>query len=205
VPESQAGESANGTTQPTTAPTTPPTTNPNQSTTATTRPRETDLSNGKRPTSHGRSLAERILFVVLILASVVALWAVAVPSLTALIRHRRRTAAVAPNDRVLLAWQEANGALAAAGAGRQPHETLAEHAGRAPGVARLGDDAAAALADLADSAAVASYAEGPVPPDVALAAMRDAEAVEDAVSAASTRRQRVVRALDPRPLVKSNS
>src|SRR5204863_2360286 len=101
VPESQAGETAGNTTQPTTAPTTPPTTNPGGGSTGTTLPKgETDLSGRSPNTNHERSLADRVLWALLIMVGLAALWAAAVPSLTAIVRHRRRTAATAPADRV---------------------------------------------------------------------------------------------------------
>lgn len=116
-------------------------------------------------------------------------------------RRRRRAAAATPADRVWVAWTEAADAVARAGAPRRPAETLDEHAARAGPGAALPDGAATALASLARHATEASYAAGALPVAVAERAAADAEAVEAAVRAQASRRQRLAWTLDPRPLL----
>lgn len=113
-------------------------------------------------------------------------------------RWRRRAAARSPAERVLLAWREAAGALAAAGAPRSPGETLAEHARRAGALLRDGD-AGRALRSLADAASAACYAGRPVREDAVARAVAASGAVRSAAREATSRHRRWSAALDPRP------
>src|SRR5207248_9920683 len=121
-PEQQAGQPAGSTAQQTTAPSTPSTTVAPAGSTGTTPPKEVDLANGNTKNTHHRSFFERLLWIVLAAIGLAALWIAAIPSLRAWKRHRRRAAGAAagPDGRILVAWEEANGALWQAGAGRLP-------------------------------------------------------------------------------------
>jgi len=130
-------------------------------------------------------------------AVLVVLAVAAVPLARARRRRRRREAATTPAAQVLVAWQEAEEAMAAAGRGQRPWETAGEYAsrvGQAPG--------GTALARLADDTAVAAYSEGGVGPEVAVRAGRGAAAVRSEVAAAAGPLRQVLWALDPRPLWK---
>lgn len=135
-----------------------------------------------------------------LVAAALALALVAVPLAKRARRRRRRRAAITAGDLVLVAWAEAAESLAQAGAFRQADETLDEHARRAPGTAHLPEPAAAALAQLAEAAAAASYQADPVEGSVATKAVADATTVEKALVNLASRPERLWRALDPRPL-----
>lgn len=124
-----------------------------------------------------------------------------IPMAKASRRRRRRAGAATAADRVWVAWTEAADAVARAGAPRRPAETLGEHAARAAPGAALPAGAATALATLARDAAEASYAPGALPDEAAERAVADAAAVESAVNALATRRQRLTWMVDPRPLL----
>ena len=119
----------------------------------------------------------------------------AVPVARAGQRRRRREAARTPADRVLLAWQDAEEALASAGRGQRPWETADEYASRVGG-----GPGGAALVQLAGDTSVAAYSEGGVGPDVAVRAEQSADAVRSEVAAAAGAVRRVLWAIDPRPL-----
>ena len=205
VPEAQAGQPANSTTQPTTAPSTTPTTVSPGGSSNTTIPKDEVLKDGTQRQTHHTSVFERLLWILLGLLGVAAIWAVGVPSLRAWLRHRRRVAgeAVGPDGRVLVAWEEANDTLANVGAGRLASETLDEHARRAAVVAKLDADSKAALAALAGDAVAASYSGLPASSDDATRAVAAAHAVEQAVHSSASRPDRIKWALDPRPLVRN--
>jgi len=132
---------------------------------------------------------------VLIGAVLVAGVVAAVPVARSRQRRRRRHGARTPADRVLVAWLEAEEALAAAGRGRRPWETADEYAHR---VRRHGGGAA--LAGLAADTSAAAYSDGGVGPEVADRAERSAEEVRSEVAAAAGPVRRALWALDPRPL-----
>ena len=127
----------------------------------------------------------------------------AVPLAKHVRRGRRRAHAVTPADRVWVAWTEAAGAVARAGAPRRPAETLDEHAVRAGTGAALPSPAAAALAMLARDAAAASYSGAPLEQEAAERARSSADTVVAAVHDMATRRRRMAWILDPRPLLPS--
>nr|MDP9404582.1 DUF4129 domain-containing protein [Actinomycetota bacterium] len=118
-------------------------------------------------------------------------------------RRRRRQRAATQADRVLVAWSEATEALTQAGAPRAPGDTLDEHARRAADAVALPAPAAGALQALADDAAAASYSLGDLSPEVATRAQGSAAVVEAALKESATPAQRLRRAVDPRPLVRS--
>jgi len=132
---------------------------------------------------------------VLAIAVLAVLGIATVPVARAWRRRRRREAATTPAAQVLVAWQEAEEAMAAVGRGQRPWETAGEYAsrvGQAPG--------GTALARLADDTAVAAYSEGGVGPEVAVRAGRGAAAVRSEVAAAAGPLRRALWAVDPRPL-----
>ena len=130
----------------------------------------------------------------------VAAWAVGVPGAKRLRRARRRAAAADAASRILVSWTEAGEALGAARVARRPAETMNEYATRATRAVPLVAETAGALATLADDAAEASYASGAPDETAVMRAEHAAAAVEDAVREQATTQQRVLRALDPRPL-----
>ncbi|MDQ1397454.1 MAG: hypothetical protein QOG64_2713 [Acidimicrobiaceae bacterium] len=203
VPEAQLGEDGTTPTPAVTTPVTPPTTIPPLGRTGSTLPRDVTLEGGKATTNHHRSPLTTAVWVLLVIVAIAALWAVAIPLASSVLRRRRRARAEAPADLVLVAWREANGALAMAGAGRKPHETLTEHARRAGPAVHFDEEARRALVDLAGDAGMASYAGGPIAPEAGARAVQAAETVEGALSALATRGQRIKRALDPRSLTRS--
>jgi len=136
----------------------------------------------------------------LVVALLVTLAVAAVPVARARQRRRRRQAAGTPARRVLVAWQDAEEALAAAGRGQHPWETADEYA------RRVGDDAGGtALAALAADTAVAAYSGTGVGPEVDARAERSADEVRAAVSSAAGPLRRLLRAVDPRPLWRRRS
>ncbi|HET7489078.1 MAG TPA: transglutaminase domain-containing protein [Acidimicrobiales bacterium] len=200
VPEAQAGPN-----DPSTATTAAPTTTapddtgvtPSTTTPPTSVPKDENGGRGRPPWRHP--------VVAALLGALVAalLLAAAVPVAKGARRRRRRAAAHTAADRVWVAWTEAADALARAGAGRRPAETLDEHARRAVADAALPRDAADALAELAGDASQASYAPGPVPDEAAELAGGRVATIERAVTAAATRRRRAAWLFDPRPLLPS--
>ncbi len=140
----------------------------------------------------------------LIIASAVLLlggaWGAGVPGAKRLRRSRRRAAATDPAQRVLVSWEEASEALGTAKVGRRPAETMAEYAARATGQLPLVHEPATALATLADDAAAASYASVPPEAESVKRAEVAAATVESAVRDHATARQRLLGAIDPRPL-----
>jgi transglutaminase-like putative cysteine protease len=132
------------------------------------------------------------------LVALVALCGVGVPAAKRRRRRMRRAAATTPTDRVLVAWAEATEDMAAAGLAPRPEETAAEFAHR---VCRPAGPAGAALVRLADDSSAAAWSAGGVAPEVAARAEAEAAGIAIALSAQATRRQRLIRALDPRPLL----
>ncbi|HUR18032.1 MAG TPA: DUF3488 and transglutaminase-like domain-containing protein [Acidimicrobiales bacterium] len=153
---------------------------------------------------HGRSFPDNPVLRYGLLALVMAAAPViAVPAAKSLRRRRRRQAAATGADRVLVAWAEANESLAGAGARREPSDTLHEHAVRAAATVALPTPAAGALRELAGDATAASYSSRDVGAEVAARAQASAALVEAAVRSGARPVQRVGRAIDPRPLVRS--
>jgi len=202
VPENQVGGVSNPTTPTTIAD--PSTTVAGDNSTATTihdDPSDTSTLPADK-TSH-RSPLIAVAEVAGVLALLAIAWIVGVPTVRQSRRRRRRQAAATPNEQVMVAWTEANEALAQAGAGRRATETFAEHAQRAARLARFEPDARRALGHLAADADAAGFAASELPAAVAERARQEAAVVEEAVAAELNGRQRFLRRIDPRPLIPS--
>ncbi len=121
-------------------------------------------------------------------------------------RRRRRMArarAGGPAAQVRHAWVDVSEALAAAGTGMAPGETVLEYARRAnPGPAAPGSSALP-MVSLAVAAGAAYYGPAVLAQDLARQAEADAAAVRAALRSASSRRRRWLAAADPRPLLLS--
>ncbi|HVE45585.1 MAG TPA: DUF3488 and transglutaminase-like domain-containing protein [Acidimicrobiales bacterium] len=200
VPEAQARPESPSTA---TTATTATTAAPGPATTPTSTPAAT-VPPGSGEGKGRPSLLDNIaLRAVLLVAALTFVLAAAGPVAKSARRRRRRRAAPTDADRVLVAWAEATEVLAQAGARRRPSDTLDEHAQRAVANADLPAPAAGALRALAGDAAAASYSERELGPEVAARAQGSAAVVEAAVRGAASPAQRVARAVDPRPLVRS--
>ena len=199
VPEQQAPPD-----DPSTATTAvPPTTVADDPSTASTTAAPPDVAAGEDVAGDGQRrppYRHPLVVAALVLLLIVAAATGGIPLAKAARRRRRRSAATTAADRVWVAWSEAADAVGRAGAPRWPAETLAEHARRAGPSAGLPDEAAEALTTLAGDAAEASYGAGPVPDETAERAARLAVAVERSVAVGATTRQRLLWAIDPRPL-----
>ena len=199
LPEAQARPES-----PSTATTAAPATTiaPRQATTPTTSTATTTPPGGSRGDRHSAFDNPALRSGLVALAAVLVAFG-AVPAAKVARRRRRRQAATTGADRVLVAWAEAAEALAQAGARRDPADTLDEHARRAAAAVALGLPAAGALVALAGDAAAASYARGDVSAEVAARAQDSAALVEAALKTSASPGQRIRRAVDPRPLVRS--
>lgn len=152
------------------------------------------------PSALGNRLVQLLLAVVV--AAVAAL--IGMPVAKRARRGRRRADAGDVSRRVLVAWTEAEEALASAGAPRRPSETIDEYAVRAPRVAALPAPATEALHELARHTTVASYAPATPTAETVQRATASAATIERALHEQSTVRQRVWRGIDPRPLLPTN-
>jgi hypothetical protein len=113
-------------------------------------------------------------------------------------RRTRRARATTAADRVLVAWAEATEDMTAAGMPPRPEETAAEFAHR---VCRAAGPAGAGLVRLADDSSAAAWSAGGVAPEVAVRAAAEAAGIAAELTTQATRRERLMRALDPRPLL----
>jgi transglutaminase-like putative cysteine protease len=199
VPESQASVTNPGTatTFGTTATTQAP--QPQDEPTPTSAPAIQNQPQAATPASHGGG-SSRTLIAIGIVVLLLAAWTLGVPAAKRVRRARRRAAAADDAHRVLISWAEATEALGTAKVGRRPAETMAEYANRATGQMPLVREPAAALATLADDATAASYSPAAPPPESVVRAQEAAAVVESAVRDIATPRQRLLRAIDPRPL-----
>ena len=102
--------------------------------------------------------------------------------------NRRRAAATTPDARALVAWAEAEEALALAGYPRKRAETPAEYARRVPGPAVISPGP---MTDLADATAAAAYSAGGVGPEDATAALAAADLLRHQLAERVTRIERV--------------
>lgn len=186
---------------PSVATTAPPTTlAPPDAETPTTAPDEEDTLVTGEPGDERSPVRHPLATALLVLLGVGALWAVAVPTVRRTVRSQRRAAAVDGRDRVLVAWAEANEALAAAGVARSPAETAEEYSRRATTQARLPAHAVDALRELVRDMAPACYAPSPIAAEVVHRSIRNTAAVEDALRSDADWRTRLRWTLDPRPL-----
>ena len=138
------------------------------------------------------------MVVLAVLAALVVLYVVGVPFAKRRRRRRRRAGATTPADHVLVAWAEATDDMSAAGMTLRPEETASEFAHR---MCRTAGPAGPALVRLADDATAAAWSAGGVAPEVAVRADAEAADVARELTAQATRRERLRRMLDPRPLL----
>lgn len=117
------------------------------------------------------------------------------------VRSRRRARATTPSLRVLVAWTEAEEALALAGVARAPAETPAEYVARVA-AAGFPPPVVTPLAALAEETAVAGFAPAGAGGTGAERAASAAAAVEGALRAQAGWRERVRWTVDPRPLLR---
>jgi transglutaminase-like putative cysteine protease len=152
-----------------------------------------------QPSAGERGPIERVGRTLALIALVNGLYLAAVAGGRWLLRQRRRRGAATPTEQVLVAWDEAEEALALAGTGRRPAETAGEFAAR---VGRSGHPPAVAarLSALAADVAAAGFSPTGSDPEAADRAGRAAAAVEADLRAAAGWRQRLAWAADPRPL-----
>ena len=102
--------------------------------------------------------------------------------------NRRRASATTPDAQALVAWEEAEEALALAGYPRKRAETPAEYARRVPGPAVISPGP---MADLAGATAAAAYSASGVGPEDAAAALAAADLVRHQLAERVTRVERV--------------
>ncbi len=198
VPEQQATGVGGATTLPaTTAPAT-------ADSVATTRPREQDnsdsgtnsnLQRGPQPSfwSFDR-FGGHVLLGAGILLVLGIIYVIVVPLAYGLYRRRRRRGATQPDDQVRLAWQESVEAAQLLGVAPWRSETATEFGRRASRT--LGASGFPVLADLVTAA---DYSVEGVDEDEAETALGLSDDVTSTVRKQSTRQQRMLAALDPRP------
>jgi transglutaminase-like putative cysteine protease len=176
----------------------PATTVPDAAAPAAPAPSTPEVTEPAAPAPPAPSQTRPRVAVVALLAGSVVLYGAGVPLANRRRRRRRRDGAATPADRVLVAWAEAAEDLAAAGLAQRPWDTAPEFARR---VCRAAGPAGPALVRLADDASAAAWSADGVAPDVAARADAEAAHVALELRAQSTLRDRLKRALDPRPLL----
>ena len=175
----------------------PATTVPDTAAPAAPAPPSSEVTEPAAPAPAARSQSGPRAVVVGVLAGLVVLYGAGVPLANRRRRRRRRAGAATPADRVLVAWAEAVEDLAAAGLGRRRWETAPEFARR---VSRAAGPAGPALVRLADDTSAAAWSADGVAAGVAVRATAEAANVALELRAQSSVRERLKRALDPRPL-----
>src|SRR5205823_6216272 len=130
---------------------------------ATTRPREIETTSGAATAPTQSPWPGRLLVLALVLAGLIVLWLAGVPLAHVLRGRRRRAHATTAEERTLVAWAEAQEALATAGLGRRAAETNVEYARRVAAAARLNG----MLTGLANDATTATFAAEGVGDDLA--------------------------------------
>ncbi|MGI8806439.1 MAG: transglutaminaseTgpA domain-containing protein [Acidimicrobiales bacterium] len=150
------------------------------------------------PVQEERSVTGRRMVVAGALLALVVVYGAGVPLAKRRGRQRRRAGAATAADRVLVAWADATEDMAAAGMALRPEETAAEFAHR---VGRSAGPAGAGLVRLADDVSAASWSATGVAQEVAVRAEAEAAGIAAELTAQATRRERIRRALDPRPLL----
>jgi transglutaminase-like putative cysteine protease len=158
---------------------------------------EPDQAAPAAPLPVERSVTGPRTVVLAVLALLAVVYVTGVPLAKRRRRRRRREGAATPADRVLVAWAEATEDMAGAGMAAKADETAAEFAHR---VCRAAGPAGPALVRLADDSTTAAWSAGGVAAEVAVRAEAEAAGVASELRAQATRRERLTRALDPRPL-----
>lgn len=164
------------------------------------RPERPARSAALRPTTTPARTSgwHQLATIAVVFATVAVAWVVTVPLLLRRRTRRRRAGATTADAKVGVAWTEAAEAVAALGLAPDPAETPDELTDRAR--RRLGPDVAAPLRRLACLTADALWAPGGSSDPEAAAARSWCDEVRRSVTARLTRRARLRRALDPRPL-----
>lgn len=204
VQEQQVDEPADPTATTSTTSTTAPTT----SSTTQTATDQDDLSallgtgsaDSTGGADTGTSWVVKLGIVALALLVGVLLYALGALASTAWWRRRRRERAVEPNSQVALAWVESLEELELVGvvrAGDETHVEFARRAGQAVPTTRTAIDDLAGLAD------VATFAPGAVDQVAADRARDAASSIAETVHARVSSRERWLRRIDPRRLLRS--
>jgi transglutaminase-like putative cysteine protease len=135
--------------------------------------------------------------VVVVLLVVGGGWMIAVPRLKRSRWERRRRAATNAAGRAIVAWNEVTTALGHVGVPPQPCETPLEYAHRATR-ARVTDGRR--LVHLAELVTIAAYSLVDVSDEVVAECEADRDAIQNGLTARSSRITRVWQRIDPRPL-----
>jgi len=197
VTEQQATEGGGATTVPTTSASTTPTTS---GAPGTTKPRgelgpDDDTPATVEPSFWSTSrFGGRALIALAVLGVLAILYVIVVPIVYGIYRRRRRKAADEPDAQVRLAWQESVEAAQTLGVSPWRSETPAEFGRRAD--RSIGAEGFPVLADLV---AAADYSADGVDEEQAVTARAASDDVTTTVRNLTTRQQRVLAALDPRP------
>jgi hypothetical protein len=197
VPEQQATEGGGATTIPTSSVASTPTTS---GAPGTTKPRgefgpDDNTAISVEPSFWStQRFGGRALIGAAVLGVVAIIYVIAVPIAYALYRRRRRKAASEPDAQVRLAWQESVEAAQTLGVAPSRSETAAEFGHRADRA--IGAEEFPVLAGLVTAA---DYSAEGVDDEQAVTARALSDDVTATVRALTTRQQRVLTALDPRP------
>lgn len=140
----------------------------------------------------------RVAWAAGLLVGAVAIYLLAVLAVTTLRRSRRRHAAVEPDQRVALAWDESIGAIRRAGVPIRDTETQAEVATR---VSTRLPDAHDPIHALADAVQVATYAAVPPTEESGGVALAHAAEIERVANASMTAKERFRSRFHPKRLL----
>jgi transglutaminase-like putative cysteine protease len=198
--DESADPSATTSTTSTTAPTTSSTTQSSTSQDDLSALLGTDAATSTGGGGDGTSWVIKLGVAALALLVAVLLYALGALAYTAWWRHRRRERAVEPGSRVALAWTESLEDLELVGVVRAGDETHVEFARRAGAAVPT---TGTALDDLAGLADVATFAPDAVDEAAADRAGDAAASIADTVHARVSPRERWLRRIDPRRLLRS--
>ena len=140
----------------------------------------------------------RVAWAAGLLVAAVALYLLVVVAVTAARRSRRRHAAVAPDQRVALAWDESIGAIRRAGVPIRDTETQTEVAAR---VSTRLPDAHDPIHALADAVQVATYSPTPATDESGGVALAHAAEIERVAQASMTPKERFRSRFHPKRLL----